>query len=437
MAAVPVLQLPLGKKYHVFVYHKESPEDTQIAKMLLTKLTSNGFICCCNQDFSPGRTSIGSTVHAIDMSMKMVIIYSETFFKSTESSFTIEMQVQHCLNTEKFLLIPIQFDDCQIPLFYNTLPVIDVRQPEEVWYPQLVKSIKNISDISKQFVAGPRISTILIHVCGYEPARRNNMEVLACRRGVYSSRESKKLKMRHKMLHQMQKAGVILSERKFEAMMSDVDFMFRDYCRLNKLLFPVLTYFFICAIIGTVVLRSTRYFDADPIRRWLPMIILFGFGFCVCVVASWVIRTKFQDYYHRCFKDYLVTINDKLFDERILITVVEENIYIVYYDYDPCLNYLIENKTLFGINNTSVKTLKEIYKKWRDWLYGKIPDTEQNVERRQLVKEGGMYACWYLQNKLPKPAIDRHVRDGQCLCQYIEKNIQGDNVTLESVATRF
>ncbi|ESO87514.1 hypothetical protein LOTGIDRAFT_235009 [Lottia gigantea] len=405
------LELPDDKKYHVFLYCENSPHDKHAALYILNKLEGHGIKCCFSErDFSPAKTQIRSITEAIEQSVKMVVIFSDAFFSGREGVYTAEMHLQTYIDKDNSLMIPLKIDDCTMTLpFKGILPIhiLDLRREEE-WFPNLIRSIADKTD------------------------NYLNMKVLASHRGCYSSKERKKLTLQVKFLQQLQKESFILDETIFNTMIKDIMNMYRDYRRPDKLFCPVLAYLCLICLMGVIFLFTTRYFQDDIVKRWIPLFSIFAMGLIFTVIMSCILRFNCQDCYHRSYKNDLAVINDKLMDQNIIVSVVADEIKLIYYNYLPCMEYLKE-KYVDELKNCKTSAGEDIltcYKIIKSWFCCETPPYKnQDIFHLMLVKEAAMYACWYLRGKLTERFEERHTVQSQCLCQYIEKKWKLSKIT--------
>ena len=158
-------ELKFGKTNHIFVcYHSDTSRTfAKTIQSALKDAFGNSLVICNHEDdFIPGYFIIDNITTTIGESIKVILILSEDFIKSSwcsiEAKYTLSLKLD--MNESK-TLIPLYTDKYSLinkPTFLKPFSAIDCTLSPDIWYPKLIEGLNTEIKHRKQLTEPPSLA---------------------------------------------------------------------------------------------------------------------------------------------------------------------------------------------------------------------------------------------------------------------------------------
>ena len=428
------LQGRTGKLYHAFFVH--AFEDRGWVSEVMARLESPEYsLKCCSADrkFDLGVPVCQNITKCVQTSVKTVVVLSPSFSESPWCSYITRMTVGMDLDKKQRLLVPVMLRPCRVPEFIGRLNPIEVQN--EFFWDRFIAALDCASTDNLDGSALENLEQSSLDLSTQpdqlSPYYRNSDPIVKLTiADVCSCSESNP------------RPDDIPSELTTHGMRFDVE----DYNKILTILYDqcyikchgcfapgltcgtvsCITLFGLLFLILNIIFNYPNKLSLGMISMWAaPFSLSLIYLICRLAMCSRAAK-QFTRAVHdlqtiACRYDTLLGFqNSGRTCGRGYSTVIG----FYYYNWQPCHSHL-QRRFFNGDQleeshtNSDVDIFDEIVISEREHLIGTIPTDESDLWTILF-----MYASEYGQllavNKLKIPAEQRHTRQGECLCQFVE-----------------
>ncbi|XP_070574401.1 uncharacterized protein [Ptychodera flava] len=381
-----------------------------------------------SKDFIGGKAITSNIMNCIKMSRKTVLVLSPDFLRSPWCEYEMQIVLREHLFRERKVVIPVLLHDCIIPDFISHLTYLEVKDPQ-FWekFLELIKSERrDIGGLSEVFSFG--------HEADKFKGQTVYRENAGCRfLTPFSS---------PKFYNTLSSRGIRVTKEDFDCILSHTNerALHRCFCYFVCFQSWPINILRLAAmwLIPSGLLYVILYVSDTSIS--LPTGILISVIFvnlALIMVALIVSCVSFNPWTRNSFER---SINRALFEHNIILGFVTANyltgamiLHILYFKTSKCVDYLVRSRYFQDKKKVSKPSDDSI----EDSVAGgsgrynsettPLLDTNdmESVSKEKALKFMaeicGEYVREVGQRKADDPWLgQRHTRQRQCLCQYIQ-----------------
>ena len=441
--------LPAGMSYHVFISHAREDRDWVIEVIEKLEAPPHSLKCCfADRDFELGRSVFENITRCIQSSIKTVIVLSSEFLDSSWCDYEIRITMEMDLTTRRKVLIPVMLRPCRVPDFVGRLTYIEVHN--EHFWDRFMSAIQNdYTDPATphdQEHSNVYNSNALLQLPYY-----HNMDEIAeipiytgycCGLDTHSST----------ILHRLSSPSTQITIDDYNLILD----IFKRNCYskchgcFSKmfLALPCTSFIggvvlFILALYLSIKMQSDQQHGDDAV----PWFIKFAPAICFFLLALLIVFIRLKMGYHAAcsFTKSIIEANEISHNYNLLIGYKaygccggqQDKFSIVFYFYNwrLCESHLSDEMT---DQNNSDQQLIQIEGSNNSGdpeeqiLSPDVDTTISNINQMSamdlLMSHVPEYVDLYVKMKLSVPVDQRHTRQGECLCQFVE-NVQVDSTS--------
>lgn len=412
--------LPPGKEFHVFFSH--SSEDRQWVIEMVNKLESPefGFRCCfADRDFDIGVPVFENVIKYINLSKKTVIVLTPHFLQSPWCSYETRITMEMDLGTKQRLLVPIMLRNCRVPDFIGRLSYIEVDN--EHFWDRFLQAIHN--EPCEMFIEPVRCDEMIPGGPLWFNPNFKSTDVI-CDVVIEIGPHGFSGSDAYVMPNELKRNGMQLTTEDYRAILGilsgNTNLLHRGTCAAACYWITLAIFVCIAISIGVVAFTLSRSFI--PLAMFLPFAtfsLVMG-----CVWRCRVINVSTQTLRKTTAQANKIAIRHNMMvsckskykcssnkDSRNSIGIV-----FMYYEWRPCHSYLKEI-----LQNDNEENGRRRRLRWENMMSDvRTGNIETRVENL-LMHHATKYGQLVLEGRAQYPTEQRHARQKECLCQFIER----------------